>query len=84
MPVNRVSAQLGEAERQAVFAATQTIRRRLLFPKDLTSEERRSLTRFGGEGRGFVEQALQGAEFGETIDLSGRVMRGVRRLPRMR
>jgi hypothetical protein len=62
MPENRVSAQLGEAERQAVFAAIQTIRQKLPFLIDLTPEERRSLPRFGDKSRGFVEQALQVAE----------------------
>ena len=59
---NRVSAQLGEAERQAVFAAIQTIRQKLPFLIDLTPEERRALPRFGDKSRGFVEQALQVAE----------------------
>jgi hypothetical protein len=62
MPENRVSAQLGEAERQAVFAAIQTIRQKLPFLIDLTPEERRALPRFGDKSRGFVEQALQVAE----------------------
>jgi hypothetical protein len=35
MPENRVSAQLGEAERQTVLAAIQTIRQKLPFPIDL-------------------------------------------------
>lgn len=62
MAENRVSAQLGEAERQAVFAAVQTIRQKLPFLIDLTPEERRALPRFGDKSRGFVEQALQVAE----------------------
>ncbi|MET0621695.1 MAG: hypothetical protein ABW250_01815 [Pyrinomonadaceae bacterium] len=62
MPVNRVSAQLGEAERQGVFAALQTLRQKLPFLVDLTPEERRALPRFGDKSRGFVEQALQVAE----------------------
>jgi hypothetical protein len=62
MPENRVSAQLGEAERQAVFAAIQTIRQKLPFLIDLTTEERRTLPRIGDKSRGFVEQALQVAE----------------------
>ena len=60
--VNRVSAQLGEAERQAVFAAIQTIRQKLPFLIDLTPEERRTLPRMGDKSRGFVEQALAVAE----------------------
>lgn len=62
MPENRVSAQLGEAERQAVFAAIQTIRTKLPFLIDLTPDERRALPRFGEKSLGFVEQALQVAE----------------------
>lgn len=62
MPENRVSAQLGEAEQQAVLAAIQTIRQKLPFLIDLTPEERRTLPRMGDKSRGFVEQALQVAE----------------------
>ena len=62
MQVNRVSAQLGEAERQGVFDAIQTIRQKLPFLIDLTPEERRTLPRIGDKSRGFVEQALQVAE----------------------
>ena len=52
MPENRVSAQLGEAERQAVFAAIQTIRQKLPFLLDLTPEERHALPKFGDKSRG--------------------------------
>lgn len=62
MPANRVSAQLGEADRQAVLAAIETIRQRLPFLVDLTPEERRTLPRMGEKSRGFVEQALLVAE----------------------
>lgn len=62
MQENRVSAQLGEAERQAVFAAIQTIRQKLPFLIDLTPEERHALPKLGDKSRGFVEQALQVAE----------------------
>ena len=62
MPENRISAQLGEAERQAVFAAIQTIRQKLPFLIDLTPEERHTLPKIGEKSRGFVEQALQVAE----------------------
>jgi hypothetical protein len=43
MQENRVSASLGEAERQAVFAAIETIRQKLPFLIDLTPEERHTL-----------------------------------------
>jgi hypothetical protein len=62
MPVNRISANLGEAERQAVLAAIQTIRQKLPFLLDLTPEERRALPRIGDKSRGFIEQALLVAE----------------------
>ena len=62
MADNRVSAQLGEAERQAVFAAIQTIRQKLPFLIDLEPDERRGLPRLGDKSRGFVELALQVAE----------------------
>ncbi len=62
MPDNLISAQLGEAERQAVFAAIQTIRQKLPFLIGLEPEERRSLPRIGEKSRGFVEKALQVAE----------------------
>ena len=54
MPENRVSAQLSEADRQAVYAAIETIRTKLNFLIDLTPEERRSLPKFGDKSRGFV------------------------------
>jgi hypothetical protein len=59
MPVNRISASLGEAERQAVLAAVQTIRQKLPFLLDLTPEERRTLPKMGDKSRGFVTQALE-------------------------
>src|SRR5215207_3256656 len=62
MPVNRISATLGEAERQAVLDAVQTIRTKLPFLIDLTPEERRALPRMGDSGRGFVAKALEVAE----------------------
>ncbi|HEX8146135.1 MAG TPA: hypothetical protein VF591_02945 [Pyrinomonadaceae bacterium] len=62
MQENRISSGLGEAERQKVFVAIETIRQQLPFLIDLTPEERRALPRFGPKSRGFVEQALQVAE----------------------
>jgi hypothetical protein len=62
MPENRISAQLGESDRQAVFAAIQTIRQKLPFLIDLTPEERHALPKLGDKSRVFVEQALQVAE----------------------
>lgn len=62
MSENRVSAQLGEAERQAIYAAIQTIRQKLPFLIDLTPEERHALPKIGDKRRGFVAQALEVAE----------------------
>ncbi|MBV8860048.1 MAG: hypothetical protein JOZ02_24165 [Acidobacteria bacterium] len=62
MAQNRVSAVLGEAERQAVFAAIETIRQKLPFLIDLTPEERHTLLKLGDKSHGFVEQTLQLAE----------------------
>ena len=62
MPDNRVSATLGEADRQAVLAAIDTIRTKLPFLIDLSPEERRTLLKMGDKSRGFVSQALTLAE----------------------
>lgn len=58
MPENRVSANLGEADLQAVLAAIETIRQKLPFLIDLTPEQRRSLPKMGDKSRAFVEKAL--------------------------
>jgi hypothetical protein len=67
MPDNRVSANLGEAERQHVLAAIETIRQNLPSLIDLTPEERRSLPRMGDRSRGFVAQALKVATLNPGI-----------------
>lgn len=56
MPENNVSAQLGEAERQGVFAALQTVRQKLPFLIDPTPGERRTLPRIGDRSRVFVDR----------------------------
>ncbi|MGB8507327.1 MAG: hypothetical protein WCD76_02890 [Pyrinomonadaceae bacterium] len=58
MPDNRVSATLSDADRQAVLAAIGTIKQKLPFLVDLTTEERRKLLKMGDSGRTFVDQAL--------------------------
>ena len=58
MPENRVSASLSEADREAVLTAIQTIRQKLPFLVDLSTEERRRLPKMGDTGRAFVERAL--------------------------
>lgn len=67
MPVNRVSATLGETERLAVLAAIETIRQKLPFLIDLTPEERRTLPKMGDKSRGFVAQALEIATLNPDI-----------------
>ena len=58
MPDNRVSAELSEADQQAVLAAIETIRQKLPFLIDLTPEQRRSLPKMGDKSRAFVSKAL--------------------------
>lgn len=56
---NRVSANLSQADQQAVMSAIDTIRQKLPFLVDLTPEERRDLPKMGERSRGFVQQALE-------------------------
>jgi hypothetical protein len=53
-----VSASLSAADREAVLAAVQTIRQKLPFLVDLSTEERRKLPKMGDKGYAFVERAL--------------------------
>lgn len=62
MPENRISASISEADRQAVFAAVETIREKLPFLIDLTPEQRRSLPKMGDKSRAFVGKALNVAQ----------------------
>jgi hypothetical protein len=62
MPDNRVSAALGEADRQAVLAAIETIRQKMPFLIALTPEQRRSLPKMGDRSRAFVGKALNIAQ----------------------
>ena len=47
MSDNRISASLAQADRDAVMKAIATIREKLPFLVDLTTEERRSLPKMG-------------------------------------
>jgi len=67
MPDTHVSATLSQADHQAVLDAVNTIRQKLPFLVDLTSDERRTLLRMGDKSRGFVTQALTVAEQNEDI-----------------
>jgi hypothetical protein len=62
MPDNRVSAELSNADRQAVLAAIETIRTKLPFLIDLSPEQRRSLPKMGDKSRAFVSKALAVAQ----------------------
>lgn len=54
MADNRISASLSQADREAVMQAIATIREKLPFLIDLTTEERRALT---GKPIGIASQA---------------------------
>ena len=58
MPENRVSASLSPTDQQAVLDAIQTIRQKLPFLIDLTTDERRRLPKIGDTGHNFAAQAL--------------------------
>lgn len=58
MSDNRISASLSQADRDAVMKAIATIREKLPFLVDLTTEERRSLPKMGDKSRAFVSKAL--------------------------
>lgn len=59
MSDNRISASLSQADRDAVMKAISTIREKLPFLIDLTTEERRSLPKMGDKSRAFVSKALE-------------------------
>lgn len=58
MPENRIDATLTAADQQAVMTAINTIREKLPFLIDLTTDERRELPKMGDKSRAFVSQAL--------------------------
>lgn len=58
MAENRISTSLSQADREAVIAAVSTIREKLPFLMDLTTEERRSLPKMGDKSRAFVSKTL--------------------------
>lgn len=59
MSDNRISASLSQADREAVMKAIATIREKLPFLVDLTTEERRALPKMGDKSRAFVSKALE-------------------------
>ncbi|MEH1915294.1 hypothetical protein [Nostoc sp.] len=59
MAENKVSAKLSSADREAVMQAITTIREKLPFLIDLTTEERKALPKLGDKSRAFVSKALE-------------------------
>ncbi|MBN3908554.1 MAG: hypothetical protein HWQ35_19035 [Nostoc sp. NMS1] len=59
MADNKVSAKLSSADREAVMQAITTIREKLPFLIDLTTDERKALPKLGDKSRAFVSKALE-------------------------
>lgn len=59
MADNRISANLSPADRLAVMDAMATIRQKLPFLIDLTTEDRRTIVKMGDKSRAFVSKALE-------------------------
>ncbi|AFY44600.1 hypothetical protein [Nostoc sp. PCC 7107] len=59
MPESKVSAKLSSADREAVMQAITTIKEKLPFLVDLSTEERKSLPKLGDKSRAFVSKALE-------------------------
>ncbi|MCU0527592.1 MAG: hypothetical protein MUF72_22570 [Elainella sp. Prado103] len=75
MPNVPISAQLSQADRDAVMAAITTIKTKLPFLVDLSTEERKALPKMGDKSRAFVlkamEVAIQNPDFlPRSFDLS--------------
>ncbi|MBD2447663.1 hypothetical protein H6G76_10850 [Nostoc sp. FACHB-152] len=59
MAENRISAKLSAADKDAVMQAIATIREKLPFLIDLTTEDRRTIVKMGDKSRAFVSKALE-------------------------
>ncbi|MBD2204262.1 hypothetical protein H6G33_26545 [Calothrix sp. FACHB-1219] len=59
MADTQVSAKLTAADREAVMEAIGTIRQKLPFLIDLSTEERKALPKLGDKSRAFVSKALE-------------------------
>lgn len=57
MEVEKIDAELTEAQKQALRAAFQTIRENLPFRANLTPTQRRSVAKAGNKSRAFVQKA---------------------------
>ncbi|GAX42813.1 hypothetical protein NIES4075_38170 [Tolypothrix sp. NIES-4075] len=59
MADNKISANLSATDRLAVMDAIATIREKLPFLVDLTTEDRRTMLKMGDKSRAFVSKALE-------------------------
>jgi len=59
MADNKISANLSATDRLAVMDAIATIREKLPFLIDLTTEDRRTMLKMGDKSRAFVSKALE-------------------------
>ncbi len=59
MADNGISANLSASDRLAVMDAIATIREKLPFLVDLTTEDRRTMLKMGDKSRAFVSKALE-------------------------
>jgi len=59
MADNKISANLSATDRLAVMDAIATIRQKLPFLIDLTTEDRRTIVKMGDKSRAFVSKALE-------------------------
>ncbi|MBE9180880.1 hypothetical protein IQ268_20175 [Oculatella sp. LEGE 06141] len=59
MAINKISATLTQTDRDAALAAIATLKEKLPFLVDLTTEERKALPKMGDKSRAFVSKALE-------------------------
>ena len=59
MPDNTISASLTAAERDEVLAAFTTIKQKLPFLVDLTTEDRRAMIKMGDKSSAFVNKSFE-------------------------
>ncbi|MBD0261472.1 MAG: hypothetical protein ICV85_14000 [Tolypothrix sp. T3-bin4] len=59
MADNKISANFSATDRLAVMDAIATIRQKLPFLIDLTTEDRRTIVKMGDKSRAFVTKALE-------------------------
>ncbi|AFY75371.1 hypothetical protein Syn7502_03532 [Synechococcus sp. PCC 7502] len=56
---NRVSANLSQADKDAVMAALATIKAKLPFLIDIPAEERKTMLKMGDKSRTFVQKTME-------------------------